>query len=155
MTFESLCFQSIWIVLVKAGLSANWIRADSQLIPDAAPPPPFPSPSPHSLWNWLCVRRLMDANVSECHTWPNTSCAYSSFNDYFLSHCSGRWGTRVSGHRLILALSACDLHYLSDDRTQHPCNSQDVKPRMLIKCGPGDNTSKGHNYNFIKLWSGR
>ena len=28
-------------------------------------------------------------------------------------------------------------------------NSQDFKLRMLIKCGSGDNTLKGHNYNYI------
>lgn len=33
-----------------------------------------------------------------------------------------------------------------------PCNSQDFKLRMPIKCRSGDNNAlKGHNYNFIKL----
>lgn len=148
--------QSIRIVLVKAHMLANRIRADFQLIPNMPLPPPLLqtlSQLPHSFWATFSWVPLW-IHVKTC---PNTPCIYLSFNDYFSSPCFGCWTTRVSSNTLILAQNVCNLDYLSENKMlQPPCNSQDFKLRMPIKCRSGDNNAlKGHNYNFIKLWSGR
>lgn len=59
------------------------------------------------------------------------------------------WAGTVPVLTLHLAQMTCQGDVSS------PRKSQDLKLRMPSQCGPGEDALKGHNYNFIKLWSGR
>lgn len=122
-----------------------------------APPPPLPhTPPPNCLIGFEPGRV---AAFSRVPMWMHARCALTcSLIIQWLFFKPLLWALGYKGEQQQTPpCSECMQPGLSvrHEMQQPPCNSWDVKLRMQIKCGSGDNTLKGHNYHFIKLWSGR